>query len=314
MDTKTERLLDRIITNRRESWCHVPESGWLVVEESVRHPAGRRIVRSAATRQAEEWPESKWSDAVATYNWKSQCRWRPALEAEFLCVFKRWREIRDAETREEREKLEAYLEAYKESLATLMAAIPWYSVADRHRVHLQVHGMIYRGVRSPDENERVRRHRQARCWNCQRFLDNYQEFECLSCGWILCGCGACGCGQLQHVHLCLACGSGFREPDGHGNYPFCSATCRVETLREYSQYLNTPEWGCRRMLRLSLDKQTCQDCGEPASHVHHLTYERLGHEKLEDLISLCKRCHSIRHGAQILPTEAARILAALVGE
>jgi 5-methylcytosine-specific restriction endonuclease McrA len=307
MDANKEQLIDCIITNRRESWCHVPESGWLVVEESVRHPAGRRIVRSAATQQAEEWPESKWSDAVATYNWKSQCRLSPELEAEFICVFKKWGEIKKAETREEREKLEAY----RESLDMLMAAIPRYSLADRHRIHLQVHGMRYRGVRSPDENEQVRQHRRARCWNCHRFLDNYQEFECLSCGWILCGCGACGCGQLQHMHQCLACGSVFRETDGHGNYPFCSTTCRVEMLRKYSEYLKTPEWACRRMLRLVLDEHTCQDCRQPASHVHHLTYERLGHEELDDLISLCERCHSIRHGAQILPTQAAKILALL---
>jgi hypothetical protein len=30
--------------------------------------------------------------------------------------------------------------------------------------------------------------------------------------------------------------------------------------------------------------------------VHHLTYDRLGHEDPADLIGLCRACHSFLHG------------------
>ena len=36
----------------------------------------------------------------------------------------------------------------------------------------------------------------------------------------------------------------------------------------------------------------CQVCGGRATDVHHLTYDRFGHEDMGDLVSLCRRCHS----------------------
>jgi hypothetical protein len=41
----------------------------------------------------------------------------------------------------------------------------------------------------------------------------------------------------------------------------------------------------------------CTDCG--AGHpldLHHLTYERRGHERQGDVIPLCRHCHDVRHG------------------
>ncbi len=35
----------------------------------------------------------------------------------------------------------------------------------------------------------------------------------------------------------------------------------------------------------------CQVCGGDATDVHHLTYDRFGHEDMNDLVSLCRRCH-----------------------
>ena len=37
-------------------------------------------------------------------------------------------------------------------------------------------------------------HRKTHCYNCKTSLDNYIDYECTSCGWIICSCGACGCG------------------------------------------------------------------------------------------------------------------------
>ena len=36
-------------------------------------------------------------------------------------------------------------------------------------------------------------------------------------------------------------------------------------------------------------------CKNRAEHVHHLTYENLGKEELEDLQALCKSCHKSEH-------------------
>jgi 5-methylcytosine-specific restriction endonuclease McrA len=47
---------------------------------------------------------------------------------------------------------------------------------------------------------------------------------------------------------------------------------------------------------LERDSYLCQRCqSKIAIQVHHLTYERLGHERLEDLISICLACHIKEH-------------------
>jgi 5-methylcytosine-specific restriction endonuclease McrA len=84
--------------------------------------------------------------------------------------------------------------------------------------------------------------------------------------------------------------------DCRGSYPFCSPQCRYVALADYSEYLRSAEWQQRRILRLEKDNYKCGDCGVTATDVHHLTYERIGKEILSDLISLCARCHAIRHG------------------
>lgn len=49
---------------------------------------------------------------------------------------------------------------------------------------------------------------------------------------------------------------------------------------------------------LNRDEWRCQDCG-PAMmlEVHHLnSRSKLGHDELENLITLCVACHGRRHG------------------
>lgn len=36
-------------------------------------------------------------------------------------------------------------------------------------------------------------HRVSHCWNCKHTVDNHYQYECSTCGWIICSCGACGC-------------------------------------------------------------------------------------------------------------------------
>lgn len=54
----------------------------------------------------------------------------------------------------------------------------------------------------------------------------------------------------------------------------------------------TATWKKLRWQVLSRDEFKCTKCGETKALVaHHLTYERAGHELLEDLVTLCTECH-----------------------
>lgn len=71
---------------------------------------------------------------------------------------------------------------------------------------------------------------------------------------------------------------------------------------EYLAYIASDAWFRRRALKLLLaggarNFVRCEHCqGERRCehvHVHHLTYERLGHERMSDLMILCGPCHSM---------------------
>lgn len=79
------------------------------------------------------------------------------------------------------------------------------------------------------------------------------------------------------------------------------------TIDEYDRYLETPHWKAFQKLAFETQRQRlgqnhCEHCppGAPKSkeplHVHHLTYERLGDELLEDVVIICRDCHSKIHG------------------
>lgn len=66
----------------------------------------------------------------------------------------------------------------------------------------------------------------------------------------------------------------------------------------YAQYLQSPEWANRRLAVLERS-HGCEACGRPGRReAHHRTYERLGHELLEDLVALCGVCHRGVHQIQ----------------
>jgi hypothetical protein len=75
---------------------------------------------------------------------------------------------------------------------------------------------------------------------------------------------------------------------------------------QYLEYLQSPEWAAKRDAVLNRTDGRCEDCVRwkyanefrrgRAEHVHHLTYERVGHERPEDLVGLCQYHHRIRHG------------------
>lgn len=79
----------------------------------------------------------------------------------------------------------------------------------------------------------------------------------------------------------------------------------VMTHEEYRDYLKTDAWRATRMLRLAIDNYTCQVCEAnllpnilkpDIAHIHHMHYRNLGHEDVKnDLVSLCKHCHTSMH-------------------
>ena len=66
---------------------------------------------------------------------------------------------------------------------------------------------------------------------------------------------------------------------------------------KYQEYLQTLEWkSLAKAKRISANNK-CQLCnnGNDELHVHHRTYDNVYHEELDDLIVLCKQCHSKFH-------------------
>lgn len=60
----------------------------------------------------------------------------------------------------------------------------------------------------------------------------------------------------------------------------------------YQLYMQSEAWKELRQKIIELDGHSCRKCGASATlEVHHKTYARLGNEDLDDLVTLCARCH-----------------------
>ncbi len=67
-------------------------------------------------------------------------------------------------------------------------------------------------------------------------------------------------------------------------------------LQFYDQHLRSNKWRDLRNRVMGRSGGWCERCaGNPADHIHHRTYERLGNEDLDDLQAVCARCHGILH-------------------
>jgi len=63
----------------------------------------------------------------------------------------------------------------------------------------------------------------------------------------------------------------------------------------YYAYINSPAWkNIARRCKVKAGMR-CKRCGKSGTfyslHAHHVTYSRLGHERLSDLECLCAECH-----------------------
>jgi len=67
--------------------------------------------------------------------------------------------------------------------------------------------------------------------------------------------------------------------------------------KQYTDYMASPEWKAKKRQVFSARGYVCEHCKatDVQLHVHHLTYIRLGNEKLEDLAIVCRPCHNKAH-------------------
>lgn len=69
----------------------------------------------------------------------------------------------------------------------------------------------------------------------------------------------------------------------------------------YQEYLKSDTWKQKANMRMKIDGYRCQGCktcgsAENRLEIHHLSYERLGHENpYTDLVVVCHICHKNLH-------------------
>lgn len=69
---------------------------------------------------------------------------------------------------------------------------------------------------------------------------------------------------------------------------------------DYGDYIKKhPHWQKVRQARFDFDDGRCVICHEDmhgkSYQTHHLNYQRLGHERLRDVVTICDRCHRDFH-------------------
>jgi hypothetical protein len=75
----------------------------------------------------------------------------------------------------------------------------------------------------------------------------------------------------------------------------------------YQRYLCSREWGLLKEAVKARCGGRCERCHwMPMDHVHHLTYARKYHERLDDLRALCWPCHAWLHGKTDLDLAATK--------
>lgn len=72
--------------------------------------------------------------------------------------------------------------------------------------------------------------------------------------------------------------------------------CAYKVRRQiYDDYLQSEAWQDKRAQCIAHHGDKCIKCGDFPVDIHHLTYERLGDELMEDIIPLCRECHAGAH-------------------
>lgn len=63
---------------------------------------------------------------------------------------------------------------------------------------------------------------------------------------------------------------------------------------DYDTYIHSPEWKAKRIIAFKYLGRKCHSCKSTKQlEVHHLNYENLFNESLEDVEILCNACHPV---------------------
>ena len=65
-------------------------------------------------------------------------------------------------------------------------------------------------------------------------------------------------------------------------------------MLDYQKYMRSKEWKAKRQAKLESCDHKCEcegGCYRKATQIHHLHYDTLGEEGMEDLQALCPKCH-----------------------
>jgi len=74
------------------------------------------------------------------------------------------------------------------------------------------------------------------------------------------------------------------------------SSSQPDTSVNYADYLGSSGWSKMREEAFKTYGKRCQICLNTSSlHVHHKTYEHLGHEFVDELAVLCSKCHDQLH-------------------
>src|SRR6266705_1325464 len=80
---------------------------------------------------------------------------------------------------------------------------------------------------------------------------------------------------------------------------WCSLS-RTDFAEARGRYAASREWQVLRRAVFTRAGGTCERCAKnPATQVHHMTYTRRFHERVSDLLAVCRPCHEWYSGKDI---------------
>ncbi len=63
-----------------------------------------------------------------------------------------------------------------------------------------------------------------------------------------------------------------------------------------AKYLKSKRWKALKLFKLKIAQNKCECCGSTTElHLHHIDYERLTEELIEDVVIVCSICHQKIH-------------------
>ena len=83
---------------------------------------------------------------------------------------------------------------------------------------------------------------------------------------------------------------------------------------DYQAYLASRAWALKRATVRERSDGLCERCWRnPMEAVHHKTYERIGDERLDDLMAICDFCHQFLSGKRDVDPATSAISVYLAG-